>query len=152
MDAGLSKASMKYLPLIWAALRRKPIRSFITFLSVMVAFTLFGLMIGLDATMERMAALAHADRAWTNTRFDTPGMPFVVGKRIAALPGIKHATVSAYIGGYVGDPKTRIGVAFVDDEYGKIFYDQVPAAQWDALQHAGIACAIISGRSSEAAR
>ena len=46
---------MKYFPLVWAALRRKPIRAGITFLSVTVAFTLFGLMIGLDATMERMA-------------------------------------------------------------------------------------------------
>ena len=37
----------KYLPLIWAALRRKPVRTTFTFLSVTVAFTLFGLMIGI---------------------------------------------------------------------------------------------------------
>jgi hypothetical protein len=35
---------MKYIPLVWAALRRKPIRSIVTFLSVTAAFTLFGLM------------------------------------------------------------------------------------------------------------
>ena len=46
---------MKYLPLVWAALRRKPVRSILTFLSVTVAFILFGLMIGLSTTMELVA-------------------------------------------------------------------------------------------------
>ena len=37
---------MKYFPLVWAALRRKPLRAVMTLLSVTMAFTLFGLMIG----------------------------------------------------------------------------------------------------------
>jgi len=32
---------MTYLPLIWAAIRRKPARAILTLLSVMVAFTPF---------------------------------------------------------------------------------------------------------------
>ena len=126
---------MKYLPLIWAGLWRKPLRTGATFLSVIVAFTLFGLMIGLDATMERMAALAHADRAWTNTRFDTKGMPITVARRVAAVAGVKQATVSSYLNGYVGDPKNFAGVAFVDDTYGEVYPDQAPKAQWDLIRH-----------------
>jgi hypothetical protein len=34
---------MKYLPLVWAAIRRKPARAILTLLSVVVAFTLFGI-------------------------------------------------------------------------------------------------------------
>ena len=41
---------MRYLPLVWAALMRKPTRAVLTLLSVVVAFTLFGMMIGLNAT------------------------------------------------------------------------------------------------------
>ena len=37
---------MKYLPLVWAAVMRKPVRAILTLLSVMIAFTLFGLTIG----------------------------------------------------------------------------------------------------------
>ena len=37
---------MKYLPLIWSGVMRKPTRTILTLLSVTVAFTLFGLMIG----------------------------------------------------------------------------------------------------------
>jgi putative ABC transport system permease protein len=96
---------MKYFPLIWAALRRKPIRTGVTFLSVTVAFTLFGLMIGLNATMDLMEQRAHADRIWTQPRFETTGMPVTAARQIAKLPGIQKNSVMTYLQGYVGDPK-----------------------------------------------
>ncbi|HKQ46354.1 MAG TPA: FtsX-like permease family protein [Rhizomicrobium sp.] len=126
---------MKYFPLIWAALRRKPIRTGVTFLSVTVAFTLFGLMIGLNATMDMMKQRAHADRIWTLARFETTGLPITVARQIAELPGIKKNSVMIYLAGYVGDPKNRAFVIFFDDEYGKIFPDQVPPQQADLIRH-----------------
>ena len=125
---------MKYVPLIWAALRRKPIRSLVTFLSVMVAFTLFGLTIGLNATMNLMEERAHADRIWTVMRFDTPNMPITVARQVARLPGIKKSAVMSYLNGYVGDPKNRAGVIFFDNEYGRIFPDQVPPEMAEILR------------------
>lgn len=118
---------MKYLPLVWAALRRKPIRTVITFLSVTVAFTLFGLMIGLSATMDIMAEKARADRIWTMARFDSPdGVPVTIARRIEQVPGIKRVTVMNFVPGYVGDPKNQAGIMFIDDVYGTIFPDQIP--------------------------
>ena len=120
---------MKYLPLVWAALRRKPVRTLLTFLSVTVAFTLFGLMIGLTATMDIMAEKARADRIWTWARFDAPGgIPVTMARRIEQVPGVKRVSVMNFAGGYVGDVKTRAGILFIDDVYGSIFPDQVPAA------------------------
>jgi len=126
---------MKYFPLIWAALRRKPIRTGVTLLSVTVAFTLFGLMIGLNATMDMMAQRAHADRIWTLARFETTGLPITVAREIAKLPGIRKNSVMTYLQGYVGDPKNRAFVLFFDDEYGNIFPDQVPPRQADLIRH-----------------
>ena len=126
---------MKYFPLIWAALRRKPIRTGVTFLSVTVAFTLFGLMIGLNATMDMMQQRARADRIWTLARFETTGLPVTMARRIAELPGIKKNSVMTYLPGYVGDPKNRAFVLFIDDEYGNIFPDQVPPQQADLLRY-----------------
>ena len=60
---------MRYLPLIWAAVMRKPTRAILTLLSVTVAFTLFGLMIGLNATFDMVAEKARADRIFTWPRF-----------------------------------------------------------------------------------
>jgi putative ABC transport system permease protein len=126
---------LKYLPLIWAALRRKPIRTSVTFLSVTVAFTLFGLMIGLNATLDYMQQNAHADRIWTLARFETTALPVSITHQIAPLPGIKKYSVMTYLNGYVGDPKNRAGVIFFDDEYASIFPDQVPPEQAALLRH-----------------
>jgi hypothetical protein len=43
---------MKYLPLVWAAVLRKPMRACMTLLAVTVAFTVFGLMIGLSTAID----------------------------------------------------------------------------------------------------
>jgi putative ABC transport system permease protein len=127
---------MKYLPLIWAALRRKPVRTIFTFLSVTVAFTLFGLMIGLGATMDLVEKKAHPDRVWTQPRFDMNAMPVTMARRIAKLPGVKNTSVMSYLMGYVGDPKNRNGLLMADDEYGRLFSDWAPTpAQWDMVRH-----------------
>ena len=125
---------MKYIPLVWAALRRKPVRSALTFLSVTVAFTLFGLMIGLNATIELVAQRAHADRVWTFLRFDNSGLPIAVAKRIATMPGVKDSTVMIYFPGYVGDPKNRVFVIMADREYERVYPDQgLTQEQWQAV-------------------
>ena len=117
---------MRFLPLVWAALRRKPVRSILVFLSVTVAFTLFGLMIGLNATLELVLSRAHADRVWVGTRFDNSAFPIAVGKRVAGLPGVRDSTVMNYIPGYIGDPKNRIFVILAEfgDERDPNYPDQ----------------------------
>ncbi len=126
---------MKYIPLVWAALRRKPVRSIVTFLSVTVAFTLFGLMIGLNSTLDLMQERARADRIWVWPRFDNKGIPVTIARQIAQQPGVSKVTVMSYLQGYVGDPKNHVGVAFFDDEYGNIFPDWGPTPeQWEAIR------------------
>lgn len=60
---------MKWLPLLWAALRRKPGRSIFTLLSIMIAFVLVGSMTGLNATFDQFLEDARADRIIVNARF-----------------------------------------------------------------------------------
>jgi len=132
---------MKYFPLIWAALRRKPVRTVVTFLSVTVAFTLFGLMIGLNDTLNQIEARARADRIWTVGRFNNFAMPITVARKVAALPGIKSVSVMSYLNGYVGDPKNPSGALMADDVYGAMFTDQLSPEGWDAIRrdHTSIA-------------
>ena len=92
-------------------------------------------MIGLNATMDLLEQRAHADRIWTQARFETTGLPVTMARQIAQLPGIKKNSVMTYLNGYVGDPKNRAGVIFFDDEYGNIFPDQVPPQQADLIRH-----------------
>lgn len=46
-------ASMKFLPLIWAALRRKPLGAFLSFASVAIAFLVAGVAMGFAALLPR---------------------------------------------------------------------------------------------------
>lgn len=125
---------MRFLPLVWAALRRKPVRSGLTFLSVAVAFSLFGLMIGLNATLDLLIQKANENRVWVNNRFDNAGLPIALAKRVAALPGVTGSTVMSYLPGYVGDPKNRTFVILVDGQYGRIYPDWgVAPEQWAML-------------------
>jgi len=126
---------MRYLPLIWSALTRKPARAVLTLLSVTVAFTLFGLMIGLNATFDEMAARARADRIFTNARFGGNGMPIAVARQIAAIPGVKVVTAVNVILGYVQDPKNQAVVVMVDDNVPKVFGDWGVTEQlWDVVR------------------
>src|SRR5260221_9389927 len=127
---------MKYLPLIWAAIMSKPTRAILTLLSVMVAFTLFGLTIGLNATFEKFSLMARADRVWTQTRFGGGnGMPRALVEQIGRMPGVSNVSGMGFVGGYHGDPKNRVFVWMVDDKMGKVFNEwQIAPQQWAKVQ------------------
>jgi putative ABC transport system permease protein len=124
---------MRYLPLVWTAVMRKPMRTILTLLSVTVAFTLFGLMIGLNATFDDMAARARADRIYTNGRFGFNGMPIAVARQIAAMPGVKAVTALNGLPGYVQDPKNQAFVLMADQNAVKVFGDWIPPQKWNAV-------------------
>ena len=45
---------MKYLPLVWAGLWRKRVRTILTLLSIVVAFLLFGVLHGVTAAIDSL--------------------------------------------------------------------------------------------------
>ncbi len=128
---------MRYLPLVWAAFLRKPMRAVLTLLAVTVAFTVFGLTIGLSATIHGVEDRARADRIFSGARFDyAGGLPIAVARQIAAMPGVNGATVSNWIPGYVQDPKNHAGVIMADADMVKIFPDWfISQATWDMIRH-----------------
>ncbi|MBN9587424.1 MAG: ABC transporter permease [Alphaproteobacteria bacterium] len=125
---------MKFLPLIWAAVMRKPTRTILTLLSVMIAFTLFGLTIGMNATFEKVAAGAHDDRIWSNQRFFGSGMPLAQVAQTAQLPGIAQVAYFGGLGGYHENQRNRAFALMTSDNFGKVFPDwPITPAQWDML-------------------
>ena len=98
---------MKYFPLIWAALWRKPAHTILTLLSVITAFALFGIMIGFNASMERIADGAFPGRVSVERRFCTVNcsLPLAYREQILRLPGIARIGYSGFIRGYYQDPK-----------------------------------------------
>ena len=127
---------MKYIPLVWAAIMRKPARAVLTLLSVTVAFMLFGLTIGLNATFDAVLASAKDNRIYTNMRFynGTAGMPISLARQIAQIPGVDEVTYVNFIPAYISDPKNRVFIVMVSDNARKMFADRpITDAQWDLL-------------------
>lgn len=83
---------MKYLPLVWSGIWRKPGRSILIFLQVAVAFTLFGVLQGLKTGVEHAIAAARADLLIVHSRLSF-GVPLPVGmlERIRSVPGVEEA-------------------------------------------------------------
>ena len=106
---------MKYFPLVWAALWRKPVRLILTLLSVMAAFTLFGISIGLNASFSHVQGLARADRIFINARFGGQ-LPESMAKDIARVPGVTHVATLGFVGGYYQVPRNNTFVMMIGSD------------------------------------
>jgi putative ABC transport system permease protein len=102
---------MKFLPLIWAGLWRKPARTLLTFFSIVIAFLLFGLLQGVDSAFTRLIGQTKLDRMFVDPRFQQP-VPYSYKASIAKVKGITKLTEVHFMGGYYQDPKNGVGIIF----------------------------------------
>ncbi len=130
---------MKYVPLVWSALMRKPARAILTLLSVMIAFTLFGLTIGMNATFDSVLAAARADRIYADARFGNGpngGMPVAMGRQIEQLPGVSKVAKISYLFGYHQEKRNKVFVLMGDDGLSDVLTEwPVTKAQWEMLKN-----------------
>src|SRR5581483_7767861 len=124
---------MRYFPLVWAALRRKPVRLILTLLSVVVAFALFGMMTGFKASFDHFAETARADRIFIGSRFGG-GLTEAMGARIAHVPGVKYIAVAGGVFGYHQTPRNNAGVQMVDSQEQYVYPElNITPQQYSAL-------------------
>jgi putative ABC transport system permease protein len=130
---------MKYFPLVWAALWRKPAEAILIWLAVTVSFTLFGLMVGLHATYDRLIENSRMDRLYVNARFPNASpmgllLPFALRDQLAHVVGVSAVSSVRYLRGYYQDPHQRATVYAVD-EHMRQAWPELPltAAQWGQL-------------------
>jgi putative ABC transport system permease protein len=125
---------MKYLPLVWAAVMRKPARAILTLLSVMLAFTLFGLTIGMNATFAKVKEDARDDRIFAFARFGGL-LPIAFERQIESIPGVEKVASSSFIGGYIQEPKNRVFVLMMDENIPKVLPEYpITPQQWQSIR------------------
>jgi len=107
---------LKYLPLILAGLWRKPVRTILTFLSIVVAFVLFGILSAIDAGFAHRLEAARLDRLFADPRFGGL-MPIAYADKIAAVPGVTVVAPRMGLVGYYKDPKDGMGVIMTDARF-----------------------------------
>lgn len=127
---------MKYLPLVWTGLRRKPLRSILTFLAIATAFLLYGLLQGVNAGFSQTLDEAHVNRLWVSSRVSSSEpMPISHRARIAALPGVSGVAVMTWFRGYYREPRNTIPSFAIDAQaFFRLFPElEVSPAQLGAM-------------------
>ena len=130
---------MKYLPLVWSAVMRKPVEAMLIWLAVTASFTLFGLMLGLHTAYDRLIESSRMDRLDVNARFPSASpagilMPIALRDQIARVDGVSAVGSYYMLWGYYQDPHVKARVIAVDHGM-RAAWSELPitAAQWDQL-------------------
>lgn len=101
---------MKYLPLIWYGLWRKPARTTLVALSLIVGFMLFGMLDGVNSAFDQATQRSKLDRLLVDPRFGVP-LPFSYVDRIRQVPRVTHVAWTQFFGGAYRDPANNVVVA-----------------------------------------
>jgi putative ABC transport system permease protein len=107
---------LKYLPLVLAGLWRKPVRTILTFLSIVVAFILFGIMASIESGFARQVDAARLDRLYVDARYGGP-MPMAYKSRIESVPGVRAVIITSGVGGYWKDRRNGVGINATTEDY-----------------------------------
>lgn len=127
---------MKYLFLIWSGIWRKRTRAALILLQVTVAFTLFGVLQGLDTGIKQAINKAHANRMYVLSRVSSgDSLPLALLADIQRVRGVTAVTYESGIGGTYQNPDQQIGASAVEAEsFARIFPEIViPPSQLQAL-------------------
>jgi putative ABC transport system permease protein len=128
---------MKFLPLLFANLRRKKIRTVLTIGSFAVALFLFGLLGAIRYGFRQGIDIAGADRLVVigRTSMIQP-LPIAYKERLKRTPGVKNVAFAVWFGGVYQDPKNFFGqFAIVADDWLTMYPEfKVDPDQWKAFK------------------
>jgi len=128
---------MKFLPLLFANLRRKKIRTALTIGSFAVALFLFGLLGAIRYGFRQGIDVAGADRLVVigRTSMIQP-LPIAYKDRLKRTPGVKDVAFAIWFGGVYQDPKNFFGqFAIVPDDWLVMYPEfKVSEEEWKAFK------------------
>jgi len=126
---------MKYLPLLWANLNRKRLRTSLTLASIVIAFLLFGMLRALQTALTGSADLAGVDRLITMHKVSfIQSLPLSYLNRIRGVEGVRAVGSSSWFGGIYQEDRNQIAVFATEPENFFELYTEydLPAEQREA--------------------
>jgi putative ABC transport system permease protein len=126
---------MKYLPLIAAALWRRPVETILTFLAVTAGFMLFASMMGLNVTYHRAVEGVPDDRLLVISRFPSTsgGLPIGMEERLRRIPGVAAVGAWASVCGHFGAEQKFTCVYTVDEGMREALPFPIDVSDWKRL-------------------
>jgi putative ABC transport system permease protein len=113
----------RWLPLVWANLRRRKLRLVFTFISILLAFLMFGMLDALRTSLSQAVNLAGADRLMLQSKVNiTVSNPRSHYEKVKAVPGVRAVAPFNWFGGVYKDSKQQIQVQVTDpEEFMKVY-------------------------------
>ena len=114
---------MKFLPIIWANLKRRKLRTALTMASVLIAFLLFGYLCAIEEAMNAGINVAGADRLIVRHKASIIQMlPMSHKERIQQIPGVQSVAHATWFGGIYQEPgNLHAQIPVVPEEYFEIY-------------------------------
>jgi putative ABC transport system permease protein len=110
---------MRFLPLIWSGIWRKPGRTILIFLQVSVAFALFGVLQGLKTGVEHLIGEARADLLIVHGGLGLMDpLPLGLLEGIKSVPGVKVVAPVELFGAIYQNPNQKLGIVAIRPDEG----------------------------------
>ena len=110
---------MKFLPLIWSGIWRKPGRTLLIFLQVCVAFALFGVLQGLKTGVEHLIGETRADLLLVHGSLSLiDALPLNLLEQIKSVPGVKVVVPVDLFQGIYQNPSQKLGMVAIRPDEG----------------------------------
>jgi len=108
---------LRWLPLVWANLKRRKLRLVFTFISILLAFLMFGMLDALRTSLAGVVNVVGADRVLSMSKINmTVPLPRAHYAKIRAVPGVKAAVPFNWFGGMFKDGKQPIQMQATEPE------------------------------------
>jgi putative ABC transport system permease protein len=127
---------LKFLPLLFANLLRRKVRTILTVGSFAVALFLFCLLITIRASLNAGVEVAGADRMLVINKVSLiQPLPIAYRDRVQRAPGVKEVSYANWFGGVYQDEKNFFAQFAIDHETWRDLYPEflVPDDQWKAF-------------------
>jgi len=110
---------MKYLPLVWSGIWRKPGRTVLIFLQVCVAFALFGVLQGLKTGVEHLIGEARADLLLVHGSLGmVDPLPLGLREQIKSVPDVKVVAPVELFGAIYQNPGQKMVIVAIPPDEG----------------------------------
>jgi putative ABC transport system permease protein len=110
---------MRFLPLVWSGIWRKPGRTVLIFLQVSVAFALFGVLQGLKTGVEHVVRDTRADLLLVHGSLGLiDQLPLSLLEQIKSVPGVKVVVPVELFGAIYQNPSQKLGVVAIRPDEG----------------------------------
>jgi putative ABC transport system permease protein len=134
---------LRFLPLIFANLGRKKIRTLLTIGSFAVALFLFGILVAVRSAFSQGIDSAGVDRLMVVNRSSIiQPLPYAYREQLAKLPGVTLVQPYSWFGGVYQDEKNFFPQFAIDPEHQREMFPEfhVSDAEWKAFTEDKAGC------------